>query len=104
MRARHLAPLALLLAPCAPRAAEPDAPKAITVEVGKTVELCGTVALCPVSSVVCDDPSLARAEATAVGVGLRGLKPGTTLCAAVGSNLARRQFEVTVTPPRPPRR
>ncbi len=71
-----------------------------TVEIvaGARVELCGTVVLCPASAVFCDDPSVARAEATAKGVALRGLAPGTTLCAAQGANLARRPFRVVVAP------
>jgi hypothetical protein len=74
---------------------DPDAPEPLPVDLGKRVAICGKV-LCPVSGFQCDDPSVVRVESSEKGPVVVGVKPGTTLCAAVASNYQRKVFRVTV--------
>lgn len=73
----------------------------LQIRVGEKKSVCP----CPVSGLICDDPSLVKIVEEPTDVSLEGVKPGTTLCALFGPNLGRRTYRVTVVqPPGRPRR
>ncbi len=65
----------------------------LVVKVGEKASLCP----CPVSGIICDDPSLVKIVAEPAGQSLEGVKPGATLCGLMGPNGVRRVYRVTVT-------
>lgn len=65
---------------------------ALDLQVGQAASICP----CPVSNVICDDPSVAVAVDMKDAVGLKGLAPGATLCSARDSMGVRRSYRVTV--------
>ncbi len=77
-----------------------DAPFPLSVRVGESVDICTTGTIqCPAVAPICDDLSVATAEATDAGLVFKGVKPGTTLCSAAsgaGSG-QRRVYKITVT-------
>lgn len=69
---------------------------ALNLEVGEAASICP----CPVSYVICDDPSVAAPVDMKDAVGLKGLAPGATLCSARDSLGVRRFYRVKVRPAR----
>jgi hypothetical protein len=99
----HAVAAGLLLAPLAGRpqdaAGGAGEPYVLGIEVGESVNLCGTgTVVCPTGPVTCDDPSVAAGEATEKGIALKGLKPGTTLCStrSAGGQGMLRVYRVVV--------
>jgi len=86
--------LGLALAPLA-SAAQDKGEIPLTVEVGKTANLCP----CPVRGVMCDDPSLVEIVDEGGKTALRGKRPGTTVCSVFTPTSARRVYRVKVEPP-----
>lgn len=76
----------------APPPADPMGEVALELKVGETKSLCP----CPVSGLMCDDPSLVKLTEDSSGQSLEGLKPGTTLCSLQGPNRVKRMYRVTV--------
>jgi hypothetical protein len=94
---RYLIPSLLLLS-CA--AARGDEPLPINLQVGSALNLCKEgLTVCPVTTSMCDDPKVAVIENEKEGAVVRGISPGTTLCAIMGSGAFRRVMKVTVTTP-----
>jgi hypothetical protein len=89
--------VAVLLSMTAARA---DEPTPVSLSTGETVNLCKRgLAMCPVSSFLCDDPKVAVVEHGPEGALLKAVAPGTTLCSVLGPEQAfRRVFRVTVHP------
>ena len=65
--------------------------------VGEKRSLCP----CPVSGLMCDDPSLVKLVEDPAGQSLVGVKAGTTVCSLQGPNRIKRMYRVTVTEPPP---
>jgi hypothetical protein len=100
MRTSVLVALALCAAALAPARAEEGTP--VSIDVGSTRNLCASgIVTCPVASFLCDDPNVAVIEYGAEGAVLRGVVPGTTLCAVSGSAGNRRLLRVTVLAKKP---
>lgn len=97
MRSIRLALLAALAAAGGALAQEAARGTPLDLEVGERKSLCP----CPVSQLICDDPSLVRLVESQAGQSLEGVKPGTTLCSLQGPNRVRRTYRVTVTRPEP---
>jgi hypothetical protein len=74
----------------------------ITLEVGEVLSL-GPGKLAPIR---CDEPDVVEAIFTDSGLGLRGLKPGSTPCSVYSATglYVRYQVRVVVPPPSPGRR
>jgi hypothetical protein len=96
-RARTIGRLAALALACGAALADDASP--VSVEAGKSVNLCRAgLAACPASSFLCDDPKIARIENGPDGAELRAISPGTTLCSVLGPGRGfRRVLRVTVT-------
>ncbi len=104
MRAPRLALAAALgaagLALAQPPPPEPMQELTLQLKVGERASLCP----CPVSGLICDDPSLVRIVEAPEAVYLEGVKAGSTLCGLIGPNRIRRTYRVTVVElPRPKR-
>jgi hypothetical protein len=95
MRRTRLALLAALAAAGSALAQEPPRETPLDLEVGERKSLCP----CPVSQLICDDPSLVRLVEGSAGQSLEGVKAGTTLCSLQGPNRIKRTYRVTVTKP-----
>ncbi|MFL5274178.1 MAG: hypothetical protein ACJ79R_04835 [Anaeromyxobacteraceae bacterium] len=80
--------------------ARADGPTPVTLAAGASLKLCQSgLVHCPASTVLCDDPKVARIENGADGAELKGVAPGETTCSALGFGTAfRRVLRVTVTP------
>lgn len=76
---------------------EPTGELALELKVGERKSVCP----CPVSGLVCDDPSLVKVVEGTSDVFLEGVKPGSTLCSLTGPNFVRRTYRVKVVEPLP---
>jgi len=77
-----------------------DEPLPIAILVGNEMNLCKEgLTVCPVTTAMCDDPQVAIIENGKDGAVVKGIGPGTTLCAIMGSGAFRRVMKVTVTAP-----
>jgi hypothetical protein len=79
-----------------------QAPPSVELAVGDSVSICGRLATCPIATHSCDDPKVVGYDVGKAGPELKGLAPGTTLCALLGSSAVRTVVRVTVVPPSPP--
>jgi hypothetical protein len=72
----------------------------VSIDAGATRNLCAAgVVACPVSTFMCDDPKIAVVENGPAGAVLKGIAPGTTLCAiGAAAGTFRRVLRVTVRP------
>jgi hypothetical protein len=93
-----LALLAVAVAAPAVAQTAPDLPPLVAVAVGGSVNLCkARLAFCPVGGFMCDDPKVAIILNEKDGAEVRGVAPGTTLCATFGyMNVNRRVIKVVV--------
>lgn len=73
-----------------------QAPASVEIAVGESVNVCGRLATCPVQTHACDDPKIVGYDVGKAGAELKGLAPGTTLCALQGSSGVRTVVRVTV--------
>ncbi len=96
--AARLAVLALCSAAITAGRADDAIP--VALDAGEARNLCA-IAPCPAREFRCDDPSVARIENGPDGAVLRGVAPGTTLCAATPTTGPRRILRVTVRGPSP---
>lgn len=85
----------LALAQQPPPPGDAMAELSMDLTVGERKSLCP----CPVSGLVCDDPSIVRLVEGPGGTSLEGVKPGTTVCSLYGPNRIRRTYRVTVRRP-----
>ncbi len=100
MRPIVLCAVALSTAALVPARAEDGI--AVSLDAGSKKNLCASgIVPCPASSFLCDDPKVATIEYGPDGAVLRGIAPGTTLCAVSGSAGNRRLLRVTVSAPKP---
>ncbi|HET7826788.1 MAG TPA: hypothetical protein VFK90_15745 [Anaeromyxobacter sp.] len=99
----RLRPIAAALAVGSPAALAQAPAPAATIVAGERVNVCkARLAPCPVLSSQCDDPAIATVENGSAGAELKGVAPGSTLCALLGSSNVRIVVRVTVIPPPPP--
>jgi hypothetical protein len=72
-------------------------PYPVELTVGEIFRVCNTgEIICPVIYRICDDLTVVDVVDTPDGLGFRGIGPGTTLCAASGSEGLRRVFRINV--------
>jgi hypothetical protein len=90
---------ALAASAAAPLAQVP--PPSVEIVVGDSVSVCGRLATCPIAAHACDDAKVVGYDVGKAGPELKGLAPGTTLCALLGSSAVRTVVRVTVVPPPP---
>jgi hypothetical protein len=69
----------------------------ITVKAGKSVNICktGTI-ICPATTPICDDTSVATMRDGAEGMEIVGVAAGSTTCSAMGTTMIRTIYSVTV--------
>jgi hypothetical protein len=97
----RLAALLLALASLA-AVADDDKPWPVDLVVGGTFEICANGSIiCPATTPICDNTSIATLRDGKNGLEILAVTPGTTLCSAASSNKLRRVYRVTVTPPLP---
>jgi hypothetical protein len=96
MTLRSLSFLAFLSLLAAPAALGQQAAKPAEIPLVLELGASGSICPCPVSGLVCDDPSLVEVVQSETDVSLRGVKVGTTLCSVRDAVGIRRFYRVTV--------